>query len=309
MGEIKKHTITEPWLKLSCGLGEAPFWEEQTHTLRFVDIIKQELHTVDLAKGPASHKIAASLDISIGVTGDIEGHDKGFIFGGKHGYGIFDRETASYKYIKKVWSEEELSDGKDKRMRANDGAIDSRGRFWVGFMDDPLIKDPVDEGVLFRLDPDRSLHRVLEGVTIPNGTTWSADDKHMYFTDSPTRNIYVFDFDAETGAISNRRVFFRWAENLDAEPDGHCIDEEGYMWSAFHGSGKVLRISPEGKVVAEITCPTPNVTCPAFVGEDLVITSAGGDEKPETMAGCVFKIHVGVTGLKRFRWKSGIETV
>jgi hypothetical protein len=52
-------------------------------------------------------------------------------------------------------------------MRANDGAVDSGGRFWVGTMEDVRIKVPADEGVLFRLDPDGSVHRVLEKLTIP----------------------------------------------------------------------------------------------------------------------------------------------
>ena len=40
---------------------------------------------------------------------------------------------------------------------------------------------------------------MIEGVTIPNGISWSRDSKTMYFTDSPTKNIFAYDFDAETG--------------------------------------------------------------------------------------------------------------
>lgn len=100
-------------------------------------------------------------------------------------------------------------------MRFNDGAVDSRGRYWAGAMNDPKVHEPTDEGVLFRLDPDLKLHRMIEKVTIPNGMGWSADDKRMFFTDTPTKNIFQFDYDAATGEISNRRVFF------------HCESEEG----------------------------------------------------------------------------------
>lgn len=41
---------------MKCGLGEAPFFETKTNTLRFVDIVKQKLHVVDLGKGPTSLK-------------------------------------------------------------------------------------------------------------------------------------------------------------------------------------------------------------------------------------------------------------
>ena len=127
----------------------------------------------------------------------------------------------------------------------------------------------------------------------------------MYFADSTTQNIYAFDFDSASGSISNKRVFFSTVDmGEDAVPDGHCIDEEGYMWTAIHGKGKVVRVSPEGKVVAEITLPTPSVTCPTFVGEDLFITSAGGDESdPSSLAGSAFKVHVGVEGAKLHRFR------
>lgn len=51
MAEIKKYTITEPYLDLSCALGEAPFFETSRHELRFVDLEKsrkssqEECHT------------------------------------------------------------------------------------------------------------------------------------------------------------------------------------------------------------------------------------------------------------------------
>ncbi|KAF2752222.1 SGL-domain-containing protein [Sporormia fimetaria CBS 119925] len=314
MPEIKKYEIKEPWIRVHCALGEGPFWEDRTNTLRFIDIEKQELHRVDLSVGPPSYKLVKKMDISMGCTADIEGNEKEFIFGGKYGYGICNLETGEYKWVKKVWSEEEVKDGKPDRMRGNDGAVDSQGRFWVGFMNDPLcVKEVIDEGAVFRLDPDLTLHRPLDKITIPNGTTWNKLDNTMYFADSPSRTISAFDFDPKTGTLSNRRTFFTMPDKTYGEgavPDGHCIDEEGYMWTAVHGGGVVLRISPAGEIVGEIKVPTQQPTCPCFVGEDLVITSAGGtsgeDGKPiDEFAGCVFKINVGVKGLKRFRWKGG----
>lgn len=84
------------------------------------------------------------------------------------------------------------------------------------------------------MDPDLSLHRILEGITIPNGTTWSPDDRTMYFAYSTTHNIYAFDFDSAGGSMSNKRVFFSTADmGEDAVLDGHCINEEGYMGQQF----------------------------------------------------------------------------
>lgn len=54
MAEIQRWKVTEPYIKMSCGLGEAPYYESSRHTLRFVDIVKEKLHIVDLKKGPSS---------------------------------------------------------------------------------------------------------------------------------------------------------------------------------------------------------------------------------------------------------------
>ena len=59
-------TIAQPWLRLNCSLGEGPFWEEDTNTLRFLDVEKQKVHRVDLNVGPSSHKVVKDFDISIG---------------------------------------------------------------------------------------------------------------------------------------------------------------------------------------------------------------------------------------------------
>ncbi|KAK7708706.1 rRNA-processing protein cgr1 [Botryosphaeria dothidea] len=312
MSGIKIYTIDEPYLKIDCGLGEGPFWEEATNTLRFVDVIKQKIHTIDLNKGPSSHKTLFDLDISIGVTTDIEGDDDHLFFGGKHGYGIINRHTSKYKYIKKYWSGKEIAEGKEKlsaSFRGNDGAVDCKGRFYVGTMNDPLVKSPEAEGTLFRLDPDLTLHRVFEGVHIPNGMSWTDDNKTMYYTDSPTKNVFAFDYDADTAAISNKRVFYHVEEGEHGVPDGHALDAEGYLWIAVYGAGKVLRVSPEGKKVAEIHVPTRCPTCPELTASgDLYITSAAEempDKFPEStrLHGSLFKVHVGVKPAPSYRFK------
>ena len=50
-------------------------------------------------------------------------------------------------------------------MRFNDGFVDPEGRYFAGTMNDPKITKPTNEGVLFRLDPDLTLHRIIEQVS------------------------------------------------------------------------------------------------------------------------------------------------
>ena len=194
-------------------------------------------------------------------------------------------------------------------MRFNDGAVDSSGRLWAGAMNDPEIQEPTEEGVLFRLDPGLKLHRMIENVSIPNGVGWSVDNHTMYFTDSPTRNVFKFKYDPITGAISDRQIFFHW--DGEGVPDGFAIDVEGCLWVAICGGSKVIRVAPRGdygKVIGEISLPTRRVTCPTFMGEELFISSAEEEEMeryPQSTAfgGNLFRVHVGVLGLRRHKYR------
>ena len=322
--EVKKYTVTEPWLNTSCGLGEGPFWEENTNTLRFVDIIKKKLFFVDLTKGEQSIK-EHQLDFSIGITAVIEGNDDEIIFGGKYGYGIFTRKTGETRWIKKFWTDEErkedgggkpgLGKTREERMRSNDGAVDSRGRFFVGAMNDPTVTDGnlTDEGVLFRLDSDLSLHRVKEQITIPNGMSWVKGDTKMHFTDSPTQKVFEGDYDADTGNIdfSSPKTFFTCPYE-GGVPDGHCQDEEGNFWIACFGTSHVIRVDPQGKKLAEVELPTRCVTCPVLCGTELVMTTAA-EEEPEKYPwstkyqGAVFKVDVGVRGMPKNKFKLDVK--
>lgn len=188
-------------------------------------------------------------------------------------------------------------------MRSNDGAVDSSGRFWVEAFDDPEISEPTDEGVVFRLDTDGSLETVYEKIVIPNGITWNAKDNMMHLTDTTIGKIWAFAYNAESGRISDKKLFYQ--HEGAGNPDGHTIDVDGNLWQSLYGGSKVLRIDPDGNVTGEVLLPTRNVTCSVFAGTDLFITTAA-DEDPEKypesakFAGNLFKVNVGVRGAKRF---------
>lgn len=136
-------------------------------------------------------------------------------------------------------------------------------------------------------------------LIIPNSIGWSKDQKTLYFVDTTKKNIIAFDYSASTGDLSNERVFFRYEG--DGSPDGFKMDEEGNIWQAIYGDSCVVKISPEGKVIGRVNYPTKAITCPAFVGTELWVTTAGGDA--EKYSGGVFKVDVGVGGLKDFKFK------
>lgn len=153
-------------------------------------------------------------------------------------------------------------------------------------------------GTLFRLDTDLSVHRIIENVTIPNGMSWTRDDKSFFFTDSPSASIVKYKYDRRGIDLASKTTFFKTDEGV---PDGHCQDAEGHLWIALFGAGKVVRVSPEGEIVAEIHLPARCVTCPGICGEDLYVTSAEEEEPekhPEStkLQGAVFRIPIGIRG-------------
>ena len=143
-------------------------------------------------------------------------------------------------------------------------------------------------------------------VTIPNAFGWSPDKKTMYFTHSTERTVFAWDYAAEDGSLSNERVFYR--HEGPGEPDGFRVDTDGNIWHAVYGESRVLKISPEGKLVGQIHLPTHNITCTQFVGTELFITTAGmeageGSKEAVQLSGAVFKVDVGARGLEPFAFK------
>jgi sugar lactone lactonase YvrE len=184
---------------------------------------------------------------------------------------------------------------RDTRM--NDGACDSRGRFWAGTMS--LRGGDTRTAALYRLDSDLRVTRILPGISVSNGIGWSPDDSTLYHVDSPRRRIDVYDFDPDTGTIARRRAVIPIAAELGT-PDGLTVDAEGGIWIALWGGGAVVRISPEGVLEQRIELPASHVTSCCFGGAGLAslfVTSASRGAPDEPLAGSVFACRPGVHGL------------
>lgn len=192
--------------------------------------------------------------------------------------------------------------------RFNDGKCDPAGRFWAGTMS--LGSDPPGAGSLYVMDTDLSVRRALEKVTISNGIVWSLDHSTMYYIDTPTREVSAFDYDIETGAISNRRAAVTIPEGYGS-PDGMAIDVEGMLWVAVWGSSEVSRWDPtSGELLQTISVPATQVTACAFGGPDLdqlYITTARIrlDEQAladQPHAGGLFRARPGVRGVEAYEF-------
>ena len=164
-------------------------------------------------------------------------------------------------------------------------------------------------GVLFRYDPDGSVHRCDAGYQLSNGLGWSPDNRTMYFIDSAPREIYAYDFDLASGEIKNRRTLVRIAEEHGL-PDGMTVDAQGFLWVAQWNGGRIVRYDPEGKIERVVAMPVKRPTSVTFGGPDLTtlyITSgtmrmSEAELAAEPQAGDLFALETDIQGLPEPRF-------
>ena len=183
--------------------------------------------------------------------------------------------------------------------RLNDGRVDPRGRFIAGGMDESNEVRGISS--VCRLDADFGLTHLFGGVACANSICFSPDGRTLYFADSAERNIRAYDYDVDTGAVENGRLF----ADVDGVPDGSCVDAEGCLWNAVWEGYRVDRWSPDGRFIGSVALPVAKPTCCIFGGGDLgtlFVTTSRLAESPERLqgeplAGSLFAVRPGVTGL------------
>ena len=184
-----------------------------------------------------------------------------------------------------------------ENVRLNQGACDAQGRFWCGSMHYEFTPGAA---TLYRVEADGSVEVALADVTISNGLGWSVDGATAFYADSTTGGIDMFEFDAASGALSDRQRFADIDPSLGM-PDGLAVDAEGGVWVALWDGGAVFRLSPEGKLDDVIALPCGRVTACSFGGEgldELFITTSRLDvpDGTEPAAGALFRCRPGVRG-------------
>jgi sugar lactone lactonase YvrE len=210
-----------------------------------------------------------------------------------HGIEAYDPDSGDRELLVTI-------DADDDNTRMNDGKCDRRGRFWVGTM---AFDPAVGLGRFYRVDPDFTVTTIAEGVTVSNGLAWNADDTRLYYVDSRTHRVDVFDFDLPTGEATNRRPFVEIPREVGT-PDGMCIDIDDHIWVALYRGGGVHRYTPYGELDRIIEVPASQVTCCAFGGprlDELYITTAAqhftdDDRRREPAAGSLYRTRPGVIG-------------
>jgi len=175
--------------------------------------------------------------------------------------------------------------------RLNDGRCDRQGRFVFGTFNTAVPKERI--GAYYRLGADLKLETLaLPACAIANSICFSPDGATMYYCNSPDRAIRCCDYDPVSGAISNDRVFVALDGEV-GEPDGSCIDADGYLWNAQWGASRVVRYAPDGRVDRVIDVAALQPSCVALGGPALnvlYVTSARVDiAEPAIHDGALFQ--------------------
>jgi sugar lactone lactonase YvrE len=285
-------TLPEPEVlaRRDAYIGEGPVWDPRVGCLVWVDIASGLVLSTDPADGAT---VERKLPKSVGVV--LPRASGGYVAALQDGFYALPDEGEPELIA--------LVEAEDPRTRFNDGEIDPQGRFWAGTMG--WHAEP-DLGSLYRLDPDGTVHRMIERVTISNGLGWSPDGGTMYYVDTVTRRIDKFAFDPVSGDISDRREFVAIREG-GGRPDGLTVDAEGAVWVATWPGYGVHRYLPDGTLDAIVPLPVSNVSSCELGGPDLrhlFITTAwellsAEEHAAQPLAGSLFHTRVEVPGIPR----------
>lgn len=187
--------------------------------------------------------------------------------------------------------------------RLNDGAVDQHGAFIVGSLTPG--RDTGHE-VLVRVQPNGDVEVLRRGVRLSNGVAFSPDGGRVFHVDTLARTVSSHSYGTAEFDQDELWTTVLDGSDLPSLPDGITVDADGMLWVALFGGGSVRRYSPDGRLLAAVRVPTPQVTRASFVGPDhdlLAITSAReGFEFHSADAGALFVADVGVSGLPAPRW-------
>ena len=289
--EKKQNNIASLEYKVEANLGEGAIWNYKTHELYWIDIEGRQLNIYN----PKS-KINKVLNTESRIGTVVPFTEDEALIALENGVHKIDIQTGKSNLF---------TDMKNELLgsRLNDGKCDPSGRFWVGSMH---LEQETGKANLYTITSENILQKKIDSVTISNGIVWTSDKKTMYYIDTPTSTIKEFDYNNETGEISNGKIAVKIPIKFGF-PDGMTIDEENMLWVGMWNGNAVIRFNPKtGKVISKIEVPAHNITSCAFGGENLetlYITSARIDMTEEELikyplAGSLFSINPGVKGVK-----------
>jgi sugar lactone lactonase YvrE len=256
-----------------------------------MDVLAGEVVSIDSLGGLDRHPVPSRVTTVIRHRAQ-----SGFVIATEHGLVAADDAITTFEQLAEVVH--------DRGVRTNDGGCDPYGGFIIGTM---TYDERPNEGAVYRVAPDHEVMPILCPVSISNGVQWSADGTRVFYIDTPTRRVDVFNVVPEVGTWSNRQAHIQ-IDDVEGFPDGMAIDEEDGLWVALWGAGAVRHYDAAGELVETFNVPgvTQTSSC-AFGGDDrsvlFVTTSRQGlPAHREPDAGAVFAIQTAVRGASQWEF-------
>lgn len=282
-------------------LGECVLWDDMQEAVWWTDIHSRMLYRYRIGPQILDKWCTPERLCSFGF---VDG-DERLIAAFENGFAFYNPSNGDVQWLAKP--EENITG-----TRFNDGRVDRQGRFWSGtVVEAEEARDnngnPATAS-LYCLEGDGSVHCHEKNIQISNSLCWSIDGGKMYFADSPTQTIQVYDFDASSGTPENKQVFVQMQGN--AFPDGSTIDRDGGLWNAAWGAGEVIRFTPDGQKDISLQLPVSQPTCVALGGPkmNLLFVTTARENLSETElakqgdAGNLFIFETKLTGVKENRF-------
>ena len=289
----------EPVTEVIATLAETVRWDCEQQHVTWVDILAGRLFEGEYSQGSGVRLVQVT-DIGRRLGAYAPHRDGGWLLAADQEFAHLTPDGQVHELARpsRVPSGEAPDAPADWRL--NDCICDPAGRVFTS-----AISQPPTPGtsLVYRYVEGGSVEVVVDGLTIGNGLGFSPDARTFYLNDSGQSMTWAFDYDLDSGGLSNQRVIFTGNDEL-GHPDGLCVDDEGMVWVGCYGAGTVRRLTPEGREIARVEVPAQQTTSCWLGGPQrrtLFVTAArekftAADSLRDPLAGRLFATEVDAPG-------------
>jgi gluconolactonase len=177
--------------------------------------------------------------------------------------------------------------------RPNDIALDGYGGF---YFTDPGVHDPESRlGKILYVDSTGMVTPAADDFCYPNGLVVRADGRVLYLDDSCDGRVYRIPI-LRPGSLGNPVVIATLLDSTGGALDGMTLDEEGRIYIAHNGQGRIEVLDSTGRHLARYPAGNRLASNVAFGGSDLGDLYITGAPGRKSGPGALYRLHLGVRG-------------